>query len=133
MTKREQVKDSWRSVWTLIKLQTKAGIKLPRANTPVRTALKWAVYFLIGIVLLGVLITVYTMLAGQFVRQPGSPLDLRREFLIFTLVGFQILQTIFLIPMLIKVLDLTNDRDLLLKLPVSSTQIFISKISHLSF
>ena len=128
MTRREMLKDSSATIWTLIKLQFRAGVRLARAKTPIRTALKLALLLLIGAVLLGGFIAIYYLLALQFVLIDGTDISLSKEFLVFSLGGFQVLQTLFLIPMLIKVLDLNNDRELLLKLPISSRQIFISKV-----
>ena len=128
MTRRERFKKSSHAIWTLIRLQFRAGVKLPRGKTPIKTAVKLILLLSLSAVLLGGFVAVYYFLANQFISEPGSALDLRSEFLIFTLTGFMVLQTLFLIPLLIKVLDLNNDRELLLKLPVSSRQIFISKI-----
>ena len=128
MTRREMLKDSSATIWTLIKLQFRAGVRLARAKTPIKTALKWLMLLVIGSILLGGFIAVYFLLARQFVRVEATDILLGKEFLVFSIGGFQVLQTLFLIPMLIKVLDLNNDRDLLLKLPISSRQIFISKI-----
>jgi len=113
-----------------MRLQFRAGIKLPRGKTPIKTAVKLIILLSLSAVLLGGFISIYYFLANQFIAKPDSALttDLRSEFLIFTLTAFMVLQTLFLIPLLIKVLDLNNDRELLLKLPVSSRQIFISKI-----
>ena len=116
------------NIWTLIQLQFRAGIKLPHSSGKVKTILKFVFLLSLAVVLLGGLVAVYYLLAKNFIHEKGSIIDLRNEFLTFTLVGFQIIQTLFLIPMLIKTLDISNDRELLLKLPVSSRQIFISKI-----
>jgi len=111
-----------------MRLQFRAGIRLPRGKTPIKTAIKLIILLSLSAALLGGFVAVYYFLANQFIAEPGSSVDLRSEFLIFTLTAFMVLQTLFLIPLLIKVLDLNNDRELLLKLPVSSRQIFISKI-----
>lgn len=128
MTRRKIFKESAKSIGTLIKLQFRAGVKLPRGKKTVRSLLKMILLLAGAVVLLGGFIAVYYILASQFIRVNGTDIDLSKEFLTFTLGGFMVLQTLFLIPMLIKVLDLNNDRELLLKLPVSSRQIFISKI-----
>jgi len=116
------------TIWTLIKLQFKAGARLERGKGPVKTAVKWATVGFVALTLLGVAIFFYHSLAEQFVGGGRVGVDLRIPFLTFTIAGFMVIQTLFLIPMLIKVLDINNDRELLLKLPLSNNQIFISKI-----
>ncbi|MCL2861126.1 MAG: hypothetical protein FWE22_01795 [Firmicutes bacterium] len=115
------------TIWTLIKLQFRAGARIAREKSPARTALKWLIIIAVASVLMGGLIAVYYMLSNQFTIIEGG-VDLLNEFLTFTLAAFMAIQTLFLIPLLIKVLDINNDRELLLKLPLSSRQIFISKL-----
>jgi len=116
------------TVRTLIQLQFKAGVRLvARDKTLAKTVGKWLILGLIAAALLTGFIVAYSMLASQFTLI-NAGVDLTLEFLTFTVLGFMIIQTLFLIPMLIKILDVNNDRELLLKLPVSSRQIFISKI-----
>lgn len=115
------------TILTLIKLQFKARIRLAkRSGWKSITKLVLAVAALLAV--FGGFIAVYYLLAINFVDTPGTSGDLRQEFLIFTILGFQTLQTIFLIPMLVKTLDINNERNLLLKLPITPRQIFISKI-----
>ena len=124
-------KPAMKTIWTLIQLQFKAGIALPRGKSRLESGLKIGGLFAIGAVLLGVLVALYYMVARQFmiVETPtGEFISLGNEFLTFTLAGFMVLQTLFLIPLLIKTMDINNDRELLLKLPISSRQIFVSKI-----
>jgi len=116
------------TVRTLIQLQFKAGVRLvSRDKTLAKTVGKWLIIGLVAAALLGGFIAVYSMLASEFTII-NAGVDLTTEFLTFTILGFMAIQTLFLIPMLIKILDVNNDRELLLKLPVSSRQIFISKI-----
>jgi len=120
-----------KSIWTLIQLQFHAGIKLPKGRNRLESAVKIGGLVLVGLVLLGVLVALYYMVAKNFmnVETPeGEIVHLGNEFLTFTIAAFMLIQTLFLIPLLIKTLDLNNDRELLLKLPISSRQIFISKI-----
>ena len=114
-------------IWTLIKLQFKAGARLERGKGPIKTAIKWSIFAVVALTLLIGFVSVYHMLASQFFGDTVA-IDFRTEFLTFTIAFFMVIQTLFLIPMLIKVLDINNDRELLLKLPLSSRQIFISKI-----
>ncbi|MCL2846531.1 MAG: hypothetical protein FWE38_02455 [Firmicutes bacterium] len=116
-----------KSVWTLIKLQFKARVALQKKRTGRETA-KFILLLVLAAVIFGAFIFAYYMLANQFVMERGSPFDLRREFLIFTILGFQAIQTIFLVPTLVRKLDINNERELLLKLPVTERQIFMSKI-----
>ncbi|MCL2556387.1 MAG: hypothetical protein FWE03_05175 [Firmicutes bacterium] len=117
-----------KTISTLIKLQFRAGVRLiSRDKTLGKTIGKWILISLVALVLMAGFIAIYYMLATQFtVIEAG--IDLTVEFLTFSIVGFMAIQTIFLIPMLIKVLDINNDREILLKFPISSKQIFISKI-----
>jgi len=116
------------TIWTLIKLQFNAGVRLAKDKSPLKTALKWLLIGIIAAALLGGFVAVYYFLARQFTFAYTGGFDLGIEFLTFTIAGFMVIQALFLIPMLIKVLDINNDRELLLKLPLSSRQIFISKI-----
>ena len=122
-----------RQIWTLIKLQFKSRVALSKGAGHKRN-LKLA---LIAMLLAGVLagfVYVYYILALNFVDHSWvnpdheARFDLSRPFLIFTLVIFAVIQTVFLIPSLVRNLDLNNDRELLLKLPVSPRQIFASKV-----
>ena len=115
-----------KSIWTLIKLQFKARIALPK-NRGIKTLVKIGLIAAILVALFAGFIALYYLLAIQFVRT-NPILDLRHEFLVFTLLGFGILQTLFLIPALIKQLDINNDRELLLKLPITPRQIYVSKV-----
>jgi len=124
----KNLKSSWGLIATLISLQFKAGIRIQHGKKPIQTAVKVGSVILFGAILLGVLVAVYYLVAKQFMTQKGLQSDLRHEFLVFTILAFMILQTLFLIPMLMKTLDINNDREMLLKLPVSSNQIFTSKI-----
>ncbi|MCL2756448.1 MAG: hypothetical protein FWE45_05390 [Firmicutes bacterium] len=115
-----------KTVLTLIKLQFKARVALPKKKgVRYYTKLAFALAALLG--LFSMFVFIYYLLAGEFMHI-DERFDLRREFLIFTLLGFQILQTIFLVPALVKTLDINNERELLLKLPLSHRQIFASKI-----
>lgn len=116
------------TIRTLIALQFKAGVRLKREKNALKTTLRWSAIILVSLALLGGFIAVYYLLAGQFVNEKGTAIDLRHPFLIFTITGFMVVQTVFLIPMLMKVLNINNDRELLCKLPITSNQIFISKI-----
>ena len=122
-----------KTVSTLIKLQFKARVALPKKQG-VKSNIKLATIILAILAIFGVFVYVYYLLALQFtdgtLRGLGIDprFDLSREFLIFTILVFQILQTLFLIPNLVKTLDVNNDRELLLKLPLSHRQIFASKI-----
>jgi len=127
--KRDRVgefKNSWRSIWTLIKLQFKAGVKLPRGKSRGMTILKFAL--IIGVGILGIVgfNLIYGMLAQEFINNRDR--DLSHEFLVFTFVIFHIIQTCFMLPKLIRTLDINNDREMLLRWPVSPKQIFISKV-----
>jgi len=115
-----------KSILTLIKLQFKARVSLPKKRG-VRFYIKWSLGLAAILALFGVFVFGYFLLARQFYHHDAQ-FNLTREFLIFTLLGFQILQTIFLIPSLVRTLDINNERELLLKLPVSHRQIFASKI-----
>jgi len=117
-----------KTISTLIKLQFRAGVRLiSRDKTLARTIGKWLLISFVALLLMTGFIAVYHMLANQFTVIEGG-IDLTIEFLTFSIAGFMAIQTIFLIPMLIKVLDINNDREILLKFPISSKQIFISKI-----
>lgn len=116
------------AIWTLIRLQFNASVRLARDKSPLKTAIRWLIYASVGLVLLGVFVAVYYLLALQFVGGWRVGVDLRTQFLIFTIAIFMVIQLLFLVPMLIKVLDVNNDRERLLKLPVSSQQVFVSKI-----
>jgi len=125
-----------KTISTLIKLQFRAGVRLiSRDKTLAKTIGKWLLISFIALVLLIGFIAVYFILASQFTATVSrfygvtvGLVDLSIEFLTFSIAGFMAIQTIFLVPMLIKVLDINNDRDILLKFPISSKQIFISKI-----
>ena len=118
-------------VLTLIKLQIKAGVKLEHSKNKVRTVFKilGALFFILSA--LFVFVAIYTLITMQFcvpfVNERGKTQNLSLEFLVFTFLGFQILQTLFLAPILLKNLNINNERETLLKLPVSPMQIFISK------
>ena len=115
-----------KSIWTLIKLQFRARMSLSRGGG-IKSFVKLALIAAALLATFGALVAVYYMLAREFAHD-YEPADLTHEFLIFTFAIFFVFQMFFLIPALIKRLDINNDRELLLKLPVSPRQIFISKI-----
>jgi len=115
------------TILTLIKLQFNAGVRLAREKSLSKTIFRWLIIGIVAVALLVAFVAIYHSLAQQFTVVEAG-IDLTREFLTFTITGFMVIQTLFLIPMLIKVLDINNDRELLLKLPLTSRQIFISKI-----
>lgn len=114
-----------KTIWTLIKIQFKSRVALKKDKT-VKEKIKFGVLITLGLLVFGGFIGLYYMLAGQFVSDDPRH-DLGREFLIFTIIIFQVIQTIFLIPSMLKRLDITNERELLLKLPITHKQIFLSK------
>ena len=115
------------TVLTLISLQFKAGARIVRSTSSIKTALRWLVILAVAGGLLAGLLAVFYQFASQF-TEISLGIDLTTEFLTFTIAAFMVVQTFFLLPLLIKVLDINNDRELLLKLPLSSRQIFVSKI-----
>ncbi|MDR0462280.1 MAG: hypothetical protein LBG88_03035 [Christensenellaceae bacterium] len=114
---------SWTSIWTLIKLQFKAGVKMPRGKSKARTIVKLGLIAGIAIAAIVGFSFVYGMLADQFIKH-----GLSHAFLVFSFVIFHTIETCFMLPMLIRTLDINNDREMLLRWPVSPKQIFISKI-----
>ncbi|MCL2851318.1 MAG: hypothetical protein FWE01_03065 [Firmicutes bacterium] len=119
-------KSNIKKVWTLMKLQFKSRIAMPK-NRDAKTIAKYTVALLAVLGILGGLIFVYYSFANQFITDNPNT-NLGHEFLIFTILAFMILQLFFMIPTLIRVLDVNNDRELLLKLPVSHKQIYLSKV-----
>ncbi|MCL2570422.1 MAG: hypothetical protein FWE16_04425 [Firmicutes bacterium] len=115
-----------KTIWTLIKLQFKARVALKKQPS-LQKKIKFGIIVASLFALFGLFVFVYWLLANQFVSD-NPLLDLRREFLIFTILGFQVLQTVFLIPNMVKSLDINNERELLLKLPITHKQIFASKM-----
>ncbi|MCL1901150.1 MAG: hypothetical protein FWG51_01995 [Firmicutes bacterium] len=120
-----------KTVLTLIKLQFKAGVKLERAKSKAAAVLKLLGAIIFIMAALFVFVSIYVLITMQFtapfINEDGITTDLKREFLVFTFLGFQILQTLFLVPILYKNLNINNERETLLKLPVKQMQIFISK------
>jgi len=120
------MKEHLKTIFTLIRLQFKARVALPKKRG-VKFYTKWSFGIAtIALIFIG-FVAMYFLLARQFMHHDAS-FDLSREFLIFTLLGFQVLQTLFLIPTLARTLDINNERELLCKLPVSHKQIFASKV-----
>ena len=126
-----------KNIWTLIKLQFRARVSLSGGKTNDTHKRNFKTVAMVAVLLgvLAVFVWVYYMLAIQFVEHSAvtgervpDGWDLSRPFLIFTLAVFMLLQTMFLLPSLVRNLDINNDRELLLKLPVSHRQIFASKI-----
>jgi len=119
------------TVLTLIKLQLCAGARIERAKNKVGTILKFlgALFFILAA--LFVFVSIYSLITMQFtapfINEAGKTQNLAEEFLVFSFLGFQILQTFFLTPILLKNLIINNERETLLKLPVTPMQIFISK------
>jgi len=114
-------------VLTLIMLQLKARVSLPKYKSA-KQYIKKAIFIATMLGILGAFIAIYYLLAINFADPHNRDADLSRPFLIFTLLGFMIIQTLFMIPNFIKRLDINNDRELLLKLPVSPQQIYASKM-----
>ena len=123
--KREPSGDA-RKIWTLMKIQFKSRVAMPKTRDA-KTISKYIITLLAGIGILAALIFVYHSFATQFITDDPIT-NLGREFLIFTLLGFMLLQFFFMIPTLLRILDVNNDRELLLKLPVSHKQIYLSKV-----
>jgi ABC-2 type transport system permease protein len=117
------MKSSWRSIWTLIKLQFKAGIRMPRGKSKSRTVLKYALFMTLAIGGILGFNFIYGTLAKSFITN-----NLSHELLTFSFIMFHVIETCFMLPMLIRTLDINNDREMLLRWPVSPKQIFISKI-----
>jgi len=120
---RAEIKQSWTSIWTLIKLQFKAGVKLPRGKSRSGTIAKWGLIAGAGVGAIVAFSVIYGMVASQFIAY-----GLSHAVLTFSILIFHVIQTCFMLPMLIRVLDINNDREMLLRWPVSPKQIFISKI-----
>ena len=121
-----KLRQYWKQIWTLIKIQFKSRVSIKKE----KTTAGWVKFGALVATLLGVFgafIFLYYILAGQFISDDPAN-DLSYPFLVFTILIFQIIQTVFLVPSLLKRLDLNNERELLLKLPVSHKQIFLSKI-----
>ena len=115
-----------KTIWTLIKLQFKTRVALKKDKN-LKEKIKFGVLVTTLLAVFGAFIFLYYLLAGQFISANEAQ-DLSYEFLVFTFVIFMIIQTIFLVPSLLKRLDINNERELLLKLPISPRQIFLSKI-----
>ena len=117
-----------KTIWTLVKLQFKARVAIQKRRS-LREWFKFVLMIATLVVLFAVFVLIYALVAREFIDVRGGTYDLRAEFLIFTLFGFQVLQTIFLVPALVRKLDINNERELLMKLPVTERQIFVSKIA----
>jgi ABC-2 type transport system permease protein len=121
-------KESSATIRTLISLQFKANIKPERSKSLTFNIVKYLLLGFLAAAAMGVFCFIYYSVANQFIGGGKTSIDLSKEFLTFTIAGFMFIQTIFLIPLLIKILDINNDRVLLLRMPISSRQIFISKV-----
>ncbi|MCL2586983.1 MAG: hypothetical protein FWE31_01950 [Firmicutes bacterium] len=117
-----------KSIWTLIKIQFKSRVALKKEKTT-RERIKFGLTVALLLGVFGAFIFLYYLFAGQFIDTINPEAnDLSYPFLVFTILFFQAIQTVFLIPSLLKRLDINNERELLLKLPVSHKQIFASKV-----
>ncbi|MCL2228692.1 MAG: hypothetical protein FWC00_02555 [Firmicutes bacterium] len=121
------------SIFVLIKLQFKSRVALPR-NRGWKYNTRFGVFVGLGLLAFVAFVYLYYMLTLQFVdhsfilEDHVPRFDLSRPFLVYTLLIFMVLQTVFLVPSLVRNIDIHNERELLLKLPISPRQIFAAKI-----
>jgi len=125
------------STFTLIKMNIRQSLRLDREKSKSLTVGKWFITFVFILAVLTVFVAIYTILtfniSGNFYitdPQTGEKIvrNLNSEFFTFTFVFFHILQLLFLLPILLKQLKIGDDREILLRLPITSRQMLVSRL-----
>ena len=118
-------------------MNIRQSLRLDRAKSRSLTATKWFLTAVFVLAILMVFVAIYALVVdrvkGDFPIkdiETGETVytNIKNEIFTFTFVGFHILQVLFLIPILMKHLKVGDDREILLRLPITSRQLLISKL-----
>ncbi|MCL2598614.1 MAG: hypothetical protein FWD76_01710 [Firmicutes bacterium] len=126
------------TTFTLIKMNIRQSLRIDRAKNKPLTIAKWLLTAVFGLAILAVFVAMYVLLNlkisfGFSVTDPSNGERLYttivNEFFTFTFLIFHILQFLFLLPILMKHLKIGDDREILMRMPITSRQLLVAKLT----